>query len=232
MLPLLEPALAFNQTPAGRSVAGAVRPARPWGVADKYRGFARLDPSSERATAVRRAGGLAQRRHSARRAGGARVPGGLVRRQHPGTRRMADCRPAGRSRRAAPADLRGRAGPRPDRAAGIRPAARRADPAAPCCTNRPPGISAWRQDTPPSACCGSRLGTGCARCDPQGERSPCSLSRYSCVIPSSVIPVLRHPLLRHPRESSGGPSRMGPAFTEITKAARAALTPARGRAVL
>jgi len=50
MLPLLEPALAFNQTLPVDLLQVLFALLDPWGVADKYRGFARLDPSSERAT--------------------------------------------------------------------------------------------------------------------------------------------------------------------------------------
>ena len=103
MLPLLEPALAFNHTLPVDLLQVLFALLDPWGVADKYRGFARLDPASDAGDTVRRAGGLAERRHSAGRAGGAGVPGGLVRRQHAGARRVADRRPAGGSRRAAAA---------------------------------------------------------------------------------------------------------------------------------
>lgn len=50
MLPLLEPALAFNQTLPVDMLQVLFALLDPWGVADKYRGFARLDLASERAT--------------------------------------------------------------------------------------------------------------------------------------------------------------------------------------
>ena len=50
MLPLFEPALAFNQTLPIDLLQVLFALLDPWGVADKYRGFARLDPDSERAT--------------------------------------------------------------------------------------------------------------------------------------------------------------------------------------
>jgi poly[(R)-3-hydroxyalkanoate] polymerase subunit PhaC len=50
MLPLLEPALAFNQTLPVDLLQVLFAMLDPFGVADKYRGFARLDPASERAT--------------------------------------------------------------------------------------------------------------------------------------------------------------------------------------
>ena len=50
MLPLLEPALAFNQTLPVDMLQVLFALLDPWGVADKYRSFARLDPASERAT--------------------------------------------------------------------------------------------------------------------------------------------------------------------------------------
>jgi poly[(R)-3-hydroxyalkanoate] polymerase subunit PhaC len=50
MLPLLEPALAFNHTLPIDLLQALFAMLDPWGVADKYRGFARLDPASERAT--------------------------------------------------------------------------------------------------------------------------------------------------------------------------------------
>jgi polyhydroxyalkanoate synthase len=48
-LPLLEPALAFNQTLPVDLLQSLFAMLDPWGVADKYRGFARLSPDSERA---------------------------------------------------------------------------------------------------------------------------------------------------------------------------------------
>ena len=50
MLPLLEPALAFNHTLPVDVLQGLFALLDPWGVADKYRGFARLDPAGARAT--------------------------------------------------------------------------------------------------------------------------------------------------------------------------------------
>jgi pimeloyl-ACP methyl ester carboxylesterase len=50
MLPLLEPALAFNHTLPVDLLQVLFSLLDPWGVADKYRGFTRLDPASERAT--------------------------------------------------------------------------------------------------------------------------------------------------------------------------------------
>jgi polyhydroxyalkanoate synthase subunit PhaC len=50
MLPLLEPALAFNQTLPVDLLQVLFALLDPWAVADKYRGFARLDPASDRAT--------------------------------------------------------------------------------------------------------------------------------------------------------------------------------------
>jgi polyhydroxyalkanoate synthase subunit PhaC len=50
MLPLLEPALAFNHTLPVDLLQGLFALLDPWGVADKYRGFARLDPAGARAT--------------------------------------------------------------------------------------------------------------------------------------------------------------------------------------
>jgi len=50
MLPLIEPALAFNHTMPVDLLQSLFALLDPWGVADKYRGFARLDPTSERAT--------------------------------------------------------------------------------------------------------------------------------------------------------------------------------------
>jgi polyhydroxyalkanoate synthase len=50
MLSLLEPALAFNYTLPVDLLQALFALLDPWGVADKYRGFARLDPASERAT--------------------------------------------------------------------------------------------------------------------------------------------------------------------------------------
>ena len=49
MLPLMEPALAFNDTLPVDMLQVLFAMLDPWGVADKYRGFARLDPASERA---------------------------------------------------------------------------------------------------------------------------------------------------------------------------------------
>jgi poly(3-hydroxyalkanoate) synthetase len=49
MLPLLEPALAFNHTLPVDLLQALFTLLDPWGVADKYRGFARLDPASQRA---------------------------------------------------------------------------------------------------------------------------------------------------------------------------------------
>jgi polyhydroxyalkanoate synthase subunit PhaC len=49
MLPLLEPALAFNHTLPVDLLQVLFAMLDPFGVADKYRGFARLDPASERA---------------------------------------------------------------------------------------------------------------------------------------------------------------------------------------
>lgn len=50
MLPLIEPALAFNHTMPVDLLQVLFAMLDPWGVADKYRSFARLDPASERAT--------------------------------------------------------------------------------------------------------------------------------------------------------------------------------------
>lgn len=50
MLPLLEPALAFNDTLPVDVLQSLFLLLDPWGVADKYRHFSRLDPASERAT--------------------------------------------------------------------------------------------------------------------------------------------------------------------------------------
>jgi polyhydroxyalkanoate synthase len=49
LMPLLEPLLAFNQTLPVDALQVLFALLDPWGVADKYRGFARLDPASERA---------------------------------------------------------------------------------------------------------------------------------------------------------------------------------------
>jgi polyhydroxyalkanoate synthase subunit PhaC len=49
-LPLLEPALAFNHTLPVDLLQVLFAMLDPFGVAEKYRGFARLDPASERAT--------------------------------------------------------------------------------------------------------------------------------------------------------------------------------------
>jgi len=49
MLPLVEPALAFNDTLPVDLLQVLFALLDPWGVADKYRSFARLDPASERA---------------------------------------------------------------------------------------------------------------------------------------------------------------------------------------
>jgi polyhydroxyalkanoate synthase len=48
-LPLLEPALAFSQTLPVDVLQSLFAMLDPWGVADKYRGFASLRPDSERA---------------------------------------------------------------------------------------------------------------------------------------------------------------------------------------
>jgi polyhydroxyalkanoate synthase len=48
-LPLLEPALAFSQALPVDLLQSLFALLDPWGVADKYRGFARLAPDSERA---------------------------------------------------------------------------------------------------------------------------------------------------------------------------------------
>jgi poly(3-hydroxyalkanoate) synthetase len=50
MLPLLEPALAFNHTLPVDLLQALFAMLDPWGVAEKYRGFTRLDPASGRAT--------------------------------------------------------------------------------------------------------------------------------------------------------------------------------------
>jgi polyhydroxyalkanoate synthase subunit PhaC len=50
MLPLLEPVLAFNHTLPVDLLQVLFAMLDPWGVAEKYRRFARLDPASERAT--------------------------------------------------------------------------------------------------------------------------------------------------------------------------------------
>ncbi len=50
MLPLLEPVLAFNQTLPVDLLQVLFAMLDPWGVAEKYRGFARLDQATERAT--------------------------------------------------------------------------------------------------------------------------------------------------------------------------------------
>jgi polyhydroxyalkanoate synthase len=49
MLPLLEPALAFSHSLPVDLLQSLFALLDPWGVADKYRGFARLSPDSERA---------------------------------------------------------------------------------------------------------------------------------------------------------------------------------------
>lgn len=49
MLPLLEPALAFSESLPVDLLQVLFALLDPWGVADKYRSFARLDPSSDRA---------------------------------------------------------------------------------------------------------------------------------------------------------------------------------------
>jgi polyhydroxyalkanoate synthase len=49
MLPFVEPMLAFNHTLPVDLLQVLFAMLDPWGVADKYRGFARLDPESERA---------------------------------------------------------------------------------------------------------------------------------------------------------------------------------------
>ena len=95
MLPLLEPALAFNQTLPIDMLQVLFALLDPWGVADKYRGFARLDPASERATlfvaledwlndGVPLAAPVARE-----------CLGGWYGANTPGARRMADRRPAG-----------------------------------------------------------------------------------------------------------------------------------------
>ena len=48
-MPLLEPALAFSQTLPVDLLQSLFALLDPWGVADKYRGFARLPQDSERA---------------------------------------------------------------------------------------------------------------------------------------------------------------------------------------
>ena len=48
-LPLLEPVLAFNDTLPVDALQMLFALLDPWGVAEKYRAFARLDPESERA---------------------------------------------------------------------------------------------------------------------------------------------------------------------------------------
>ena len=50
-LPLLEPALTFSRALSVDLLQSLFALLDPWGVADKYRGFARLDPASDRATA-------------------------------------------------------------------------------------------------------------------------------------------------------------------------------------
>ena len=97
MLPLLEPALAFSQTLPVDLLQSLFALADPWGVADKYRGFASLPQDGERARlfvaledwlndGVPLAAEVARACLSA-----------MVRRQRAGARRMADRRPAGRS---------------------------------------------------------------------------------------------------------------------------------------
>ena len=118
MLPLLEPALAFNQTLPVDMLQVLFALLDPWGVADKYRSFARLDPASERATLFVALedwlnDGIPLAAPVARE-----CLGGLVRRQHPGTRRVADRWPAGGPHGAAHADIRRRPGAGPHRAAG------------------------------------------------------------------------------------------------------------------
>jgi polyhydroxyalkanoate synthase len=49
-LPLMEPALAFSQTLPVDLLQSLFAMLDPWGVADKYRGFGRMRPDSERAT--------------------------------------------------------------------------------------------------------------------------------------------------------------------------------------
>ena len=48
-LPLLEPALALSHSLPVDLLQSLFALLDPWGVADKYRGFARLPPNSERA---------------------------------------------------------------------------------------------------------------------------------------------------------------------------------------
>src|SRR6185312_15523154 len=50
MLPLLEPALAFSHALSVDLLQVLFTLLDPWGVADKYRAFARLDPEGNRAT--------------------------------------------------------------------------------------------------------------------------------------------------------------------------------------
>ena len=127
MLPLVEPALAFNHTLPVDLLQVLFAMLDPWGVADKYRGFARLDPDSERARlfvaledwlndGVPLAAPVARE-----------CLAGWYGENTPARGDMADRRAAGRSGGAAAADVRRRAGARPDRAAGIRAPAGRAD---------------------------------------------------------------------------------------------------------
>ena len=127
LLPLLEPLLAFNHTLPIDVLQTLFALLDPFGVADKYRGFARLDPDSERARLFVALedwlnDGIPLAAPVARE-----VPRRLVWRERAGARTLADRRPAGGSRGAAPAGVRRRAGAGPDRAAGIRPAAGGAD---------------------------------------------------------------------------------------------------------
>ena len=127
-LPLLEPALAFSHALSVDLLQSLFALLDPWGVADKYRGFARLPQDSAARPAVRRPGGLAERRYPPRRRGRPHLPGRVVRAERPGPRPVADRRTAGRSHRDRPADLRRHPRPRPHRAARIRPAARPSHP--------------------------------------------------------------------------------------------------------
>ena len=61
----------------------------------KFSAFGRLEPGLPRGGALRRPGGLAERRHPAARPGGAGMPGRLVRREHARPRPVADRRRAG-----------------------------------------------------------------------------------------------------------------------------------------
>ena len=124
ILPLFEPALAFNQTLPVDLLQVLFAMLDPWGVADKYRGFARLNQESERARLFVALEDWLGDRRAAGRAGGTRMHRRLVWRELPCPRHLADRRNAGRSHCHSAAHVRCCAGARSHCAAGERPPAR------------------------------------------------------------------------------------------------------------